>query len=416
MTRIVGIPRKRSVYATASSRKGNSTGPGSPRRTAIPSAKTRISASAIRKIRMFSRKARATSGNESTKSCRSKKAFRTSGHPAERTIAKTTIAIKTSVLATATPTLRAPLKSPRIRDPRLPRPLSASALSELLEDGRVRLAGQPLLLDLRKRAVRLQGGDRLVDAGGEAVVLRKDEPEVLRRAHRRELAHDRCLGDLHRRDVEGRRQVDDDAVDLMGLQRRVDVVRRVVDRRLLVGLDVPLDVVVARRPDLSAELVLLHVGARLGGGDRGSLQADERLVDVVVGPAEVDALRTRGRERDLVDVEGEALGAGLERLVEWDDDPVDVALVEAELVRDGVGDGALEPLPRGRIADLPRRAFRRRPAEPGRKSRVVGADRQLPVLDQVQVAGLAARARLRGGGLLRAAAPRGRECEQARQP
>jgi hypothetical protein len=49
----------------ASTRTGKNTGPGSPRRTARRRAKTRMKASAIRKIFTFSRKAREISGNES---------------------------------------------------------------------------------------------------------------------------------------------------------------------------------------------------------------------------------------------------------------------------------------------------------------------------------------------------------------
>jgi hypothetical protein len=44
---------------------------------------------------------------ESAKSWRSKNDFRTAGQPVEFTTSRTTIAVKTSVLATATPTLRA---------------------------------------------------------------------------------------------------------------------------------------------------------------------------------------------------------------------------------------------------------------------------------------------------------------------
>ena len=49
-TRIVGTPRKTSAYTIASARIGKNTGPGRLRSTAIPSAATRMIASAIRKI------------------------------------------------------------------------------------------------------------------------------------------------------------------------------------------------------------------------------------------------------------------------------------------------------------------------------------------------------------------------------
>src|SRR5438552_9450650 len=154
---------------------------------------------------MFSKKACAISGNESLKSFRSKKALRTSGQPAEVRITTTMTAKNTTVLVTAIPTLRAPRRSPTIRDRRSPRPVSASTLTRrrvLLQDGSVRLARQPLLLDLRKLAIALQRGERLVDACGEAVALREHHPEMLRRPDRGELADDRRLRDLHSGDVE----------------------------------------------------------------------------------------------------------------------------------------------------------------------------------------------------------------------
>src|SRR6266568_7622730 len=107
----------------------------------------------------------------------------------------------------------------------------------------------------------------------------------------------------------------------------VDVARGVVDGWLLARLDVLRHVGVTRRADLNAEFVLLYVGTGLGRGDRRPFEADERLVDVVVGIAEVDALGPRRGEGDLVDIEVEALRARLERLLEGDDDPVDVALL-----------------------------------------------------------------------------------------
>src|SRR5436190_19261078 len=218
----------------------------------------------MQKMRTFSRNACATSGNDSVKSCRSKNALRTAGQPAELTIARTTIAANTTVLATAIPIFRAspPWREPRIFERRAVRPVSASTLTRpgsLLEDGRVRLVRQPLRLDLLERAVALERGERLVQARRQLAPLREHHPEVLGRAHGRELPDDGRVRDLDRGDVERGGQVDDDAVDLVRVQRRVDVVGRVVDRRLLRRLDVVLDVGVARGADLGAELVLLDV-------------------------------------------------------------------------------------------------------------------------------------------------------------
>src|SRR5205085_4934333 len=373
----------------------------------------------MQKIRMVSRKAWPTSGKESPKSLRSKNALRTSGQPAELAITTATTTKNTTVLVTAIPMLRVPRRSPRIRErrsPRSPRPVSASALTRgrvLLQDGSARLVRQPLLLDLRNRPGALQRSKRLVDARGQAVALGEHHAEVLWRADGRELPDDRRLGDLDGGDVEGRGEVDDDPVDLVRLQAGVDVARGVVDGWLLARLDVLRHVGVARRPDLDPELVLLDVGTGFRRGDRRPFEPDQRLVDVVVGIAEVDALRARGRVRDLVDVEVEALRARLERLLEGDDHPVDIAFLEAELPGDRVGDRALEALARVRVADLPRRPFRRGAAEPGRERRIVGADRQLSLVDEVELVDGATGA-LRRSRLLRATAAAGRNQRQQR--
>ena len=52
----------------------------------------------------------------------------------------------------------------------------------LLEDGRVALLRQPLVLDLRERAVRRQRVDRLAHAGSERAALRQQRAELLRGA------------------------------------------------------------------------------------------------------------------------------------------------------------------------------------------------------------------------------------------
>src|SRR2546421_8637172 len=273
MTRIVGMPRKRSAYTIASARIGNSTGPGRPRRTAIPSAATRITTSAMQKTRTLSRKACAISPKESPKIFPSKKARRTAGHPDELTTATTTSVAKTMVLtsAIATPRVPWPLRSPRIRERRFGRPVSASTLSRLLQDGRAGLVREPFALGLRERPVALQRGERVVHARDEAVPLGEHHPEMLRRADGRELAdHDAVRRLARARDEERGRQIDDEPVDLVRLQRRGHVRRVVVDGRLLVRLDVLDDVLVARRPELHPELVLLHVCLVLDARDRRS--------------------------------------------------------------------------------------------------------------------------------------------------
>src|SRR5919106_2206391 len=341
--------------------------------TAITRAVTRMIASAIRKIRTLSRKARARSGNEPVKRSGLKKARLTSGHPGELTTTTAITATKTAVLAAAIARLRPP-PSPRIRERRPAAPLEGA----LLEDGGVGLIGEPLLLDLREPAAVLQPGEGGVDAVDERAALLERHREELLLADGRELADDRAVLELDGGDEERGRQVDDDTVDLLGLHRRDRVVERVVDRRLVVRLDVVDDVLVARRPDRRAELRALQVGDALCVRDLVGLQRDESLVDVVVRVAEVDRLRALVRVGDLVDVEVEVLGPRAEGLVERDDRPVHLVLREPELLGDGVGDGALEALARRRIVQLPRRAGGRAALEPRREGRVVGADREPP--------------------------------------
>ena len=122
--------------------------------------------------------------------------------------------------------------------------------------------------------------------------------------------------ELDRDDEERGRQVDDDAVDLPGVQRRDRVVVRVVHGRALRGPDEPRDVAVARRPDLGAELVRPEAGDGPDARDRRPGVRDDRLVDEVVRVRERDVPRALGRERDLRHVEVERLVAGPERVVE----------------------------------------------------------------------------------------------------
>src|SRR4029453_3539382 len=111
--------------------------------------------------------------------------------------------------------------------------------------------------------------------------------------------------------------------------------------------------------------------------------------------------------------EVERLRARGEGVVERDVDPLDLALREAELPRDRIGDGALVALAAPRVADLPRLV--RGSPEPRREGGVVGADRQDAGVDQLEVGLVAARggggAACAGGGLLARSAA-GRNCRE----
>src|ERR671915_302823 len=257
MTRIVGMPRNRSVYPTASARIGKNTGPWRLRRTAMKSPSTRMKTSAIRKACTLMRNFSAIWGNDSRKTCKSKNRWRISGHPGEFTTSSTSTVTKTAVEIRAMTTPRRPsVPPPRMRERRSPRGRSGAGWGAVpggvprtaltrrpSEGGDVHHLGQPLVLDGLKRAVRLQPGQGPVRAVEQRVALLEHQPEVLLLPYRGELAHDRALVDLHGGDEEGRREVDDDTVDLLVLQGPDGIVQRVVHRGILLRLDVLLDVV-----------------------------------------------------------------------------------------------------------------------------------------------------------------------------
>ena len=220
---------------------------------------------------------------------------------------------------------------------------------------------------------------------------------------------DLAVRHLHRRDVERGRQVDDEPVDLAVLERLHRGVVRVVDLGRRARLDQVDDVVVARRPDLGTQLVLLEAVDRSHRRDRLALAADDRLVHEVVRLREVHRLRALRVVRDLRDVEVERLLAGAEGVVERGHRPLDLRLREAELLRDRVGDGGLVALAAVRVADLPRLRLLGA-AEPGRERRVVGADRQRRGVEQAELVLRAAGNRRRRGSGRRRGGAAGRCC------
>src|ERR687893_1125808 len=290
-TRIRGTPRKRSVYATASIRKGKKTGPGICRTTAMTSARIRIKTSEIMNISTFKRKAPTTDGVPvvPTIDCPRWKGLKnlsaTISLPGASTTIVATTAKNSTVLALETSTARPPsIFEPR---PALGDDAPAGSLGSswspgpvplvvilLLEGRDAQVLLQVLLFELPQRPVLLHLGEDLVHASDERVALLEEHPELLVSG---------VLADHHRvvylevAQVHGRHQVGDHGVDLAALQRRPGVVGRVVDLGLLVRLDRFVDEVEARGADLRAEPGVLEVGDGLRIGERGILEPENDL-------------------------------------------------------------------------------------------------------------------------------------------
>src|SRR5947208_3391562 len=192
--------------------------------TARSSASGRMNSSAMQKIFTFSQKADRISGNVLFASLQSKNCCWISGQPGALTIAKPRPVKMTTVLTSAMTTPRRP--SPR------PRPL----IEALLQDGSAGDLREPLRLQALQRPVRLQLRERLVDARGQRIALLQHHAEVLA-GLRGQLAEDLPVRHLDRGDVERGRQVDDDRVDLLALEREHRLIVRVVDLRLRRRLD-----------------------------------------------------------------------------------------------------------------------------------------------------------------------------------
>src|SRR6188472_567585 len=341
-------------------------------------AKTRITASAMRKILTLSRNARAMSGNDSWKRSRSKNACLTSGQPAALTTTSTIAPKKTIVLSTETATARRPLPpgdaEPSIREPRA----SLSALPQLW----CALCDPPVLERL-DRAVRPQPVQRTIDAPHVRAVLRQHDPEVLARAARRESSDDHAVLELDVHDVAGRREVHDDAVDLLRVQCRDRVRLAVVHVRLLRGLDERVHVVVCGRSDRDAELVGAEPRHGLHPRDRRAGVRDDSLVHEVVRVREGGVLCALRQVRDLGDVDVERLLPGLERGRPYQGRPGDLLLREAELARDRIRDCGLVSLSAVRVRDLPWLLLCA--AEERRERRIVRADGERPLFEQCEV-------------------------------
>src|SRR5262249_11406774 len=124
----------------------------------------------------------------------------------------------------------------------------ATAVTELLQDRRAGRRAEPALLERLQGPRLLEVGDRLADALRQRrALLQERAPRVA--AGRAELADDLRLGHLHGGEEERGREVDDDRVDLLLLERRHHVVGVVEHLRLARRLDDLVHRVEARRPD-----------------------------------------------------------------------------------------------------------------------------------------------------------------------
>src|SRR5205807_659685 len=247
------------------------------------SANTRMNTSAIRNSSTFLRNARRMSGRAWANWCPSKKDARTAGHPVEWMTAITSTVKKTTVERTAMTTLRRPSPChapPRIRERRpgggtpsgrccgtsgaVSPPITLPAPARLPLDHRERDVLQVLLLERVQCPVGAKGGDGAVHAAHQGIALLEDDAEELLLADRGELSHHDPVLRLSDQHVHVRvRRVDEVTVDLSGVEGGDHVGGVVVDRWVLVRLDVVHDVGVARRPDLHAELLVLQVGKGL---------------------------------------------------------------------------------------------------------------------------------------------------------
>ena len=182
-----------------------------------------------------------------------------------------------------------------------------------------------------------------------------------------ELADDHAVVELGRGDEEGGRQVDDDRVHLAVLQRELGVVVAVEHHRVGVGGDDLGQHVEARGADLGADPQALEVGEVVAPSAAEPAGGDHGLADRVVRRGEVDRLLALLGDGELVDVEVERPGAGLDGGVERHAGPGDLVLGVAQLRGDGVGDRGLEAL-----AALRRRRRRPRARRPARRWRSSG--------------------------------------------
>src|ERR687890_2121269 len=310
-TRIKGTPLKRSVYATATSRKGKNTGPGIPLTTAMTRARIRIKTSETMKICTLSQNAPRTEGrpSEPTSDCQRccglKNRSATTPLPGASTTTTAMIAKNSTVLALDT-------RTPRLPRAREPLPGSRGAVGPgaagppcvtlLLQGRNVQVLLQVLLLALLHGPIALHLAEDLVYAADERVALLEEHPELF--VARILPDHGRALYLEIAHEYRGH-QVGDEDVDLAALQGRLRVVGGFVDLGILGRLYRFVDEVETRRADLGPYSKVLEVGEALRFGGRRVLHHEHALGVVEVAVREVDGLLAFISYGDLVDVEVE---------------------------------------------------------------------------------------------------------------
>ena len=215
------------------------------------SAKTRMNASASRKIFTFSRNGSRMSGNDSRNSGQSKNALCTSSQPGELTTASASAPKTTIVLAARS---RGCGRRPALRG-------CGSRGSASSSDGGAPSPRRATAAGFRfERPVVLQRRERLVDAVAERVALLEHHPEVLLAALRRGTGRRSCrsspAGPTTKNAVGRSTTIPSICCRSAPRRRRSTCRRRAAPA---VGWIVVADVLEARRPDLGAELVLGEV-------------------------------------------------------------------------------------------------------------------------------------------------------------
>ena len=229
------MPRKRSAYPTATTRTGASHGDRACRASATASPSTRINGSASRNSCTLIQKPSRISGNEAFACSQLKNVSCTDGHPGELRMAPTSAANTTTTAPVA-------MTIERVRSRLRSRRRSSSRVARLPPVRRHWSSGTSTTSESHCCSIwssvpsSLMVGERLVHARDQLAALLEEHPELLLLAGvRLELPDQHAVRDLDGGDVEGGRQVGEDRVDLVVLQRLLGGVGVLEDQRVVSG-------------------------------------------------------------------------------------------------------------------------------------------------------------------------------------